>query len=415
MHRLLTLTVVLTALASSATRSATADDVTANDLQLISGFSATVFHEGVGQRARQVAVRDNGDVFISRRDGTLIALRDTDKNGTADVLKERKLPITTGLKIHKGYLYFSDTVSVSRLALDENLMPAGEVETIVNGFPEQTVHATKSIAMNDADELFVNVGAPSNACQEERRSPGSPGIEPCPQLQRQAAIWQYSISPGQDQLDGQRFLTGTRNVTALDWNDAAGELYFVMHGRDQLGALWSEYFDDAASAEMPAEEFHRASKGADYGWPYTFIDPRSGKRLIAPEYGGDGSTEAQAGQYRKPLYAFPAHWSPLDLVFYSGSQFPESYQGGAFIAWQGSWNRAPQPQEGYRITFLPFADGAVAGEPIDFITGFKGAPEILRSSDAKYRPGGVAIGPAGSLYVADTMQGRIWKISYESP
>jgi glucose/arabinose dehydrogenase len=383
-------------------------------LTLPNGFSAEVFHEGVGPRARHIAVRANGDVLVSMRDGELVALRDEDGDGKADRLERRKLPITTGLEIHNPFLYFSDRESVSRVMLDDNLMPAGEPETIVQGFPEQSSHATKSIALNDRGDLFVNVGAPSNACQKKRRSPGSPGLDPCPQLERQAAIWKFSASRlNQDQLDGERYITGTRNVVALDWNDAEEALFFAMHGRDQLSALWPDLYDDADSAEMPAEEFHRAVPGADYGWPSTYVDPATGKRMLAPEYGGDGKTEAPAGRYQAPLHAYPAHWAPNDLLFYTGSAFPERYRGGAFIAWRGSWNRAPLPQDGYRVTFQPFADGRVAGPPEDFMTGFKGTENLERPSNATWRPGGLALGPDGALYLTEAIEGRIWRITWD--
>ena len=382
------------------------------ELTLPDGFSAQVFHEGIGPRARHIAVRANGDVFVAMRDGELVALRDTNGDGSADEVERRTLPITTGLEIHDSYLYFSDTVSVSRVPLDDNLMPGGKPQTIVKDFPLQGSHATKSIALNDRDELYVNVGAPSNACQQKTRSPGSPGQVPCPELERQAAIWKFKADlPDQAQLDGERFVTGTRNVVALDWNDPAAALYFANHGRDQLSALWPEYYDDEAIAELPAEEFHRAVAGGDYGWPSTYVDPASGKRLLAPEYGGDG-VKAADGNFQAPLHAYPAHWAPNDLIFYDGEAFPEAYHGGVFIAWHGSWNRAPMPQDGYRITFQPFADGTVAGPPEDFMVGFKGTSNLQRPSNATWRPTGLAVGPDGALYVTDTMEGRIWRVTW---
>jgi glucose/arabinose dehydrogenase len=381
-------------------------------ITLPDGFTATVFHDGVGSRARHLAVRDNGDVFISRK-GELVALRDNNADSKADIVETRELPITTGLEIHNPFLYFSDNVSVSRVMLDAGLMPTGEVETIVKGFPQQGAHAAKSIALNDRGELYVNVGAPSNACQEKRRSPGSPGQFPCPHLERQAAIWRFSASRlEQDQLDGERYLTGIRNVMALDWNDKEQTLYFAMHGRDQLSNLWPDYYGEQESAEMPAEEFHRARQGANYGWPYTYVDPASGKHMVGPEYGGDGKTESEVGKYQRPLWMFPAHWAPNDLVFYTGSAFPGHYHGGVFIAWHGSWNRAPLPQEGYRVTFQPFADGTVTGDPEDFMMGFKGSDELKRPSAASHRPGGLGVGPDGALYVTESIKGRVWKVTY---
>jgi glucose/arabinose dehydrogenase len=382
------------------------------ELLLPDGFSVSIFHPGVGPRARHVAIRENGDVFIARQ-GELIVLRDTNGNGRADIVEKRELPVTTGLEIHKPFLYFSDNSSVSRVMLDDEIMPTGEVETIVKGFPKQGTHAAKSIALNDRGELYVNVGAPSNACQEKRRSPGSPGQLPCPQLERQAAIWRFSASRlDQDQLDGERFLTGTRNVMALDWNDEEQALYFAMHGRDQLSNLWPDLFGEQESAEMPAEELHRAVQNANYGWPYTYVDPASGNRLVGPEYGGDGKAEAAAGKYQQPLHAFPAHWAPNDLVFYTGSTFPDRYHGGIFIAWHGSWNRAPLPQEGYRVTFQPFADGTVSGEAEDFTTGFKGSDLLKRPSAASYRPVGLGVGPQGELYITESIKGRVWRVTY---
>jgi glucose/arabinose dehydrogenase len=385
---------------------------TAAELTVPDGFNVQVFHEGIGARARHIAVRANGDVFVAMRDGELVALRDSNGDGRADDVERRKLPITTGIDIHNPFLYFSDTVSVSRLMLDDSLMPAGEPETIVEDFLRQGSHASKSITLNDRGELYVNVGAPSNACQKKRRSPGSPGLDPCPQLERQAAIWKFSASRlNQAQLDGERFVTGTRNVVALDWNDAEQALFFAMHGRDQLSTLWPEYYDDEASAELPAEEFHRAVPGGDYGWPSTYVDPSDGKRLLAPEYGGDGNKEAD-GDFQAPLHAYPAHWAPNDLVFYTGDAFPEAYRGGVFIAWHGSWNRAPMPQDGYRVTFQPFADGTVTGPPEDFMTGFMGKSDLQRSSNATWRPTGLAVGPDGALYVTDTIEGRIWRVTW---
>lgn len=384
----------------------------AAEIAVPEGFTATVFHSGIGSQTRHIAVRANGDVFVTRRGGELVALRDTDGDGSADEIKRRDLALTTGLEIHNPFLYFADNVSVSRIMLEDSLMPSGDPEVIVRGFPEQGSHATKSIALNDRGELFVNVGAPSNACQQKLRSPGSPGMAPCPQLERQAAIWRFSASRlDQDQLDGDRFVTGTRNVVALDWNNEEEALFFAMHGRDQLSGLWPDLYDDHDSAEKPAEEFHRATEGGNYGWPYTYVDPETGERMVGPEYGGDGQTTAEPGKYVDPLHSYPAHWAPNDLVFYTGEQFPEHYRGGAFIAWHGSWNRSPLPQDGYRVTFQPFSDGAISGPPEDFMTGFKGKELLKRSTGAAHRPTGLAIGPDGALYITDGVKGRIWRVT----
>lgn len=403
------LSVALMAGAVGLCAAANAEDV---DLTLAEGFSISVFHDGVGKGTRHMAVRDNGDVLISRQDGTLIALRDEDDDGRADRSFERSVPITSGLRIHDGYVYFSDNVSVSRLKLDDGLLPEGAPEVVVDGFLEQGSHATKDFAISPSGDLFVNVGAPSNACQAKQRTPGAPGQDPCPERERQGGIWRFNAGQlGQSQLTGERYVTGTRNIVALSWNPSVDALYFVVHGRDQLSFLWPEYFTDQQNAEMPAEEFHRARANADYGWPYTFVDPATGRRLQAPEYGGDGQQLAADG-YETPLHNYPAHWAPNDLTFYRGENFPSDFADGALIAWRGSWNRAPEPQDGYRVTFQPMSDGLPSGEPEDLITGFAGPEPISRSSEAVYRPGGLAIDGEGRLYVSDTEKGRIWRIEY---
>ena len=112
------------------------------------------------------------------------------------------------------------------------------------------------------------------------------------------------------------------------------------------------------------------------------------------------------------LVSFPAHWGPNDLLFYTGEHFPERYRGGAFIAFHGSWNRAPFPQGGYNIVFVSMQNGAVTGEWEVFADGFKGAEPLMSPRDAVYRPTGLAQGPDGAVYISDSMTGRIWRVVY---
>jgi len=123
---------------------------------------------------------------------------------------------------------------------------------------------------------------------------------------------------------------------------------------------------------------------------------------LSPEYGGDGKTIGRCASKKAPLIGFPGHWAPMALTFYEGTQFPASYRGGAFIAFHGSWNRAPLPQEGYRVVFVPFANGKPTGKYFTFATSSKG-PTDLRAS-------GVAVGPDGSLYIAADKNGKIWRV-----
>ena len=389
-------------------------------IRVPAGFDATVFAEGVG-RARHIAVRDNGDVYVALRRPTegrgIAALRDEDGDGAAERVEYFGEHAGTGIAIRNGFLYASSDGAIFRYPLPEGdaLVPESGPEAVVEGFPEQRSHASKAFTFDESGNLFVNVGAPSNACQADDRTQGSPGQEPCPLLEDHAGIWRFDADKtNQSFADGERFVTGTRNIVALDWNPIAGELYFAMHGRDQLHELFPDLYTVEQSAELPAEELHLAREGANYGWPYTYWDHHAGARMVAPEYGGDGQTVAQEGEYETPLLAFPAHWAPNDLLFYTAADgFPDAARGGAFIAFHGSWNRAPLPQGGYNIAFVPFEGARPRGDWSVFADGFKGA-EVLEDPDAaEFRPMGLAQGPDGALYITDSVHGRIWRVTHE--
>src|SRR5690606_41546588 len=116
------------------------------------------------------------------------------------------------------------------------------------------------------------------------------------------------------------------------------------------------------NAELPAEEFLLVKKGSNFGWPYCYYDGKQQKKILAPEYGGDTKTQGRCEGVDKPIMAFPAHLAPNALLFYTGNQFPEKYKNGAFIAFHGSWNRAPEPQAGFFVVFVPMKDGEPNGE-----------------------------------------------------
>ncbi|MCH7508272.1 MAG: PQQ-dependent sugar dehydrogenase [Proteobacteria bacterium] len=387
-------------------------------LDMPPGFTATIFANGLG-KARHLVVRENGDVYVTLRgtnDGEgVIGLRDDDGDGVADRQVAFGHAGGTGAAIYKDYLFFSSDDTVYRMKFTGGeLVPSGGMEVVASGFPKQGSHAAKSLAISADGKLFVNSGAPSNACQKRARSAGSKGQNPCPQLFRGGGIWKFSADRlNQDQVaDGQRYVTGIRNSVALAFDDAAGELYFVMHGRDQLDSLWPRFFSAEQREKLPAEEFHVAFEGSDFGWPYTYYDGLTNRRMVGPEYGGDGKKTAPDGEYPDPLVAFPAHWAPNALVFYAGTQFPAEYHGGAFVAFHGSWNRAPGLQEGYQLVFVPMKDGKPSGDWRTFADGFMGDRPIRNPARAKHRPVGLAVGPDGSLYVSDSTGGTIWKISY---
>jgi glucose/arabinose dehydrogenase len=230
-------------------------------------------------------------------------------------------------------------------------------------------------------------------------------------LEIAGGVWRFDAGRlGQTQADGIRFATGLRNTMALAVEPSSGALYGAQHGRDLLKGNWPDLYTDEQSAEKPAEELLRLERGGDYGWPYCYYDPELRHKVQGPEYGGDGKTVGRCAQVRGPEVAFPGHWAPDGLAFYSGTQFPPLYRGGAFIAFHGSWNRAPLPQAGFNVTFVPFDKGRAAGGYTVFAEGFIGAGRA--GGDALHRPTGLAVGPDGSLYVTDDRGGRLYRIMY---
>ncbi len=386
-------------------------------ITLPNGFQAVVVADSVGS-ARHIAVRDNGDIYVAlrvkKKGGGIAALRDTNQDGTADQVEYFGETTGTGMAIHDDYLYFSSKTEVFRVPLDDNLVPGGDVDTVISGFPEQGQHASKPFTFDKKENMYVTVGGPSNACQEEARTKGSPGIDPCPQLEWHGGIWRFDANQtGQtQQQDGHRYATGIRNAVALDWNNQTGALYAVQHGRDQLGTLWPDLYNDKQNAQLPSEDFLLIKEGYNFGWPYTYYDWQKNKRMVVPEYGGDGEKTAEAGKYQDPILTFPGHWAPNDLTFYEGDQFPSRYLHGAFIAFHGSWNRAPEPQAGYNVAFVPMSGEQPSGDYEIFADGFAGKDSFTAPSDATSRPTGVTVGPDGSLYVTDSVKGKIWRIVY---
>jgi glucose/arabinose dehydrogenase len=385
-------------------------------LTLSVGFCALAFADVAGG-ARHIAVRPDGDVLVATyptddAPGGIVVLRDTTGDGRADVSRTWG-PVAggTGIALEGNHVWFATNDAVLRYNLPPGqLEPAMPPDTIVYGLPADRSHRAKSIALSN-DRLFVNIGSPSNSCQRQDREAGSPGMDPCPDLETRAGIWVFDANaPNQTQADGSRFATGIRNAVAIGINPADNGLFAVQHGRDQLFANWSEVFDSVQSATRPAEELLAIDPDDDFGWPYCFYDPQLGRKVVAPEYGGDGEALGRCANVEGPIFAFPAHWAPNGLLFYSGSQFPPRYREGVFVAFHGSWNRAPLPQGGYNIAFLPFNAGAPLANFDVFADGFAGAD--VSPGGSAHRPVGLAQGPDGSIYITDDKAGMIWRVIY---
>lgn len=185
------------------------------------------------------------------------------------------------------------------------------------------------------------------------------------------------------------------------------------HGRDNFFQNWPEHYDEEESAEQPSEELVRVERGGDYGWPYCYHDNAKNAKVLAPEYGGDGTKVDRCAGKKMPLVAFPGHWAPNGMAFYTGTAFPAKYRGGVFVAFHGSWNRAPRPQAGFNVAFVPFANGQPSGRYEVFADKFAGETPPADRNLARFRPTAVATGADGSLYISETQKGRVWKVVWK--
>ncbi len=395
-------------------------------LILPQGFGALVVADSIGH-ARHLTVNSNGDIYVKLgiTGGTLgnVALRDTNRDGKADIIVRfgdypNDGKFATEMKIHKGYLYYSSELVVYRQKLTPpKLVPDSKPEVLMIDHHPVQWHNAKSLAFDDKGGMYVTFSAPTNVCEDWTSTVGESsanmlGQYPCQELIEHAGIWKFDDSkPAQSQATAKKYATGLRSIVAMTWNDKEKSLYAVQHGRDYLYGHAPQYYTPWMNATLPAEEFMKIKSGENYGWPYTYYDHFKNKRMLAPEYGGDGVKEEK--KFALPLLGLPAHWAPNDLLFYKGKQFPSRYKDGAFVAFHGSTNRAPYPQAGYIVAFLPFQDGKPTGVWEVFADGFVGKDTIAKMEEALYRPVGLAEGPDGSLYVSDSKKGKIWRIMYK--
>lgn len=414
-------------LAISCTKSLPPGDPDNGGLALPGGFQAVVVADSLG-KARHLAVRDNGDIYVKLRterpEGENVAMRDTDGDGKADMIQywghyDSVSNYGTGMRIHKGYLYLSTAGEVYRHKLRKRkLLPEEEGELILFDDYKNAEfgyeHNAKPIAFDNDGHMYVQFGSPGDVCQIINRKPGSLGQYPCPQLKWHGGVWQFADDkPNQLQKDGKLYATGIRSIVGMDWNHEQNTLYALQHGRDNLSRTWPDLFSPWQSALLPSEEFLRVEEGSNAGWPYFYYDQLQGKKLVNPEYVDYAEELGDPLNYEQPLIGFPGHFAPNDLLFYRGDQFPERYKNGAFIAFHGSTIRAPYPQGGYFICFVPFKDGKPSGPWEVFADGFAGVDTIVNTSDAAYRPMGLAMGPDGSLYISESEYGKIWRVMFK--
>jgi glucose/arabinose dehydrogenase len=404
-------------------RSAATCDPDNGGLKLPPSFCAAVIADNLGY-ARNLVVTPTGDLYVSIRSGPraqgqppqpgfIVGLRDTSGDGKMDVQEKFGSVGATGIQLRNGYLYYATTTSIERFKLTPGtLKPAAAAEVIVGDFPNQRGHSDKDIAFDDKNNVYVNVGLPSNACAEPDRQLGSKGVDPCPQLEQHGGIWRFAAdTPGQTYSVKNRYATGMRQPVAVAWH--GGSLFVAMNSRDSLDTLYPKLFTAEDNQERPLEPLLLVKEGSVFGWPYCFFDGQANKMILAPEYGGDGTAVGRCAQFESPIANFPAHYAPVDLMFYTGRMLPARYRDGAFVVMHGSWNRAPAPMAGYNVMFQPFKDGKPNGRAEVFADGFKGKEPLMTPTDAVARPNGIAQGPDGSLYVTESVSGKTWRVVYK--
>jgi glucose/arabinose dehydrogenase/mono/diheme cytochrome c family protein len=398
-------------------------------LKLPAGFCATVFAEGIGH-TRHLVVAPSGVVYVNTWSGDyydfdkphdggfLVALQDKSGTGKADVIERFGETVQTGgaggvgIGMYKGSIYAEINDRIVRYSLSgDSIVPKNAAETIVSKLPLGGDHPMHPFIIGADGSMYVDVATATNSCQAKNRQPKIPGDNPCTELETRGGVWRFDANKTNQVFSpAERYATGIRNAEGFAF-DSAGRLFVTQHGRDQLHSNWPEFYKPEEEATLPAEELMLLKSGGDYGWPECYYDGAQKKLVLAPEYGGDGGKAVGVCANKMgPAAAFPAHWAPNGMVRYEGKKFPSRYRDGVFIAFHGSWNRAPYAQGGYNVVFQPLDGDHASGACEIFADGFAGAKKTPEG--ATYRPTGLAVGPDGALYVSEDIHGRIYRIVY---
>jgi glucose/arabinose dehydrogenase/mono/diheme cytochrome c family protein len=399
-------------------------------LKLPAGFCATVFADNIGH-ARHLVIAPNGILYANTWSGRyygndtphpggfLVALQDKTGSGKADVIERFGETAKTGgaggtgIGLYKGWIYAEINGRIVRYSLlGDSVVPSGPADTVVSGLPLSGDHPMHPFIINADGSMYVDLGTATNSCQLKNRTLKSPGVQPCTELETRGGIWRYDANKTNQAFSpAERFATGIRNAEGFAI-DANGRMFVTQHGRDQLHANWPDLYKPEQEATQPAEELLLLRAKEDYGWPECYYDAFGQKLVLAPEYGGDGGkTVGVCANKIAPIAAFPAHWAPNAMVLYDQKQFPPRYRGGVFIAFHGSWDRAPYAQGGYNVVFQALDGDHASGQCEIFADGFAGA--VRSPARAEHRPSGLAVGPDGALYVSDDTRGRIYRIVYQ--
>ena len=321
---------------------------------------------------RQVMKRAGAGVKSPDR---IVLLRDANHAGVAQMQTVflRDLHSPFGMALIGNELYVADTDALLRFDYEQGATQIDHPGVKVADLPAGPInhHWTKNIlADRSGKHLYITVGSNSNA--------GENGVDA---EEGRARILEFDVATGQLRP----YATGLRNPNGLSWQPDSGALWTAVNERDDLG-------NDLVPDYMTA-----VKDGAFYGFPFSYYGQHVDTR-VKPQR-PDRVAAAIA-----PDYALGNHTASLGLVFYDQTLFPAHYRGGAFVGQHGSWNR--KPHSGYKVVFVPFADGKPAGPPEDFLTGF-----LTEDGHAVGRPVGVALDAHGALLVADDVGNAVWRVT----
>ena len=385
--------------------------VDAKDIKLPTGFSAKVLGADLGA-TRHIVVGKNGDIYVKLsklKDGKgIYLLRDTNRDGVIDEQKLFGDFPGTGIAIKNGYLYASSNKAVYRYKLNEKeeVIDFDKPEKVVDGLLDHGRDNAKSLTLDNNSNIYVTIGSYSDNC---RAAGSGKGMSPCTILDSAGGIWKFNANKlNQTFSDGVRYATGVKNAVGINWDNKTNSLFATAHGRGKFDDFYPQYYTPKQSAELPAEAMYQLKEGDDAGWPYIYYDHFQNKKMLAPEYGGDGK-KTSGEKAVNPAVAFPAHLGPNALLFYNGTAFPAKYKNGAFIAFH---SQSAELHKGYFVAFVPFVNGKPGKWEI-FADNFAGTDLVKPTGPVQHRPCGLAQGPDGSLYVTDDLNGTIFKIDYK--
>ncbi len=302
-------------------------------------------------------------------------LRDANGDGVAEVrsvlLENLNSPF--GMALVGNTLYVADSDALLRFPYAEGETRIAAAATKVADLPAGPInhHWTKNVIANaDGSKLYVTVGSNSNAAEN--------GIA---KEEGRAAIWEIDAATGRHRI----FASGLRNPNGMGWEPSTHALWTVVNERDELGS------------DLVPDYLTSVKDGAFYGWPYSYYGQHVDDR-VKPQ------RPDLVAKAIVPDYALGAHTASLGMTFSKGTSVPPEFGNGVFVGQHGSWNR--KPHSGYKVIFVPFADGKPSGPPVDVLTGFLSPDE-----KAWGRPVGVALDRQGDLLVADDVGNTIWRVA----